>query len=108
MVDHGRVVVVKEVRKTCVWMERGGVLWRRVHSERVWAGVKAGTKIGAWVQVRRCRVKIRVRIRKHHLPWTPTLLVLVGTHVLLELARLLLIRREIGNALGVPGVGMAS
>lgn len=96
-------MVVKEVRKTGR-MERGGVLLRRVQSEGVWAG----TRIGAWVEVLSCGVKISVGIREHRLLWIPTLLVLVGAHVLSEPARLLLIGREIRNALGAPGLGMAS
>lgn len=42
-------MVVKEVRKTGVRLERDGVLQRRVHSEGIWAGVEARTRIGAWV-----------------------------------------------------------
>lgn len=84
-------MVVKEVRKTGVWLERGGVLRMRVQSEGVWGRVKAGTTTGAWVCVLSCRVRIRVRIREHGWPWIPTLLVLVGVYVHLELARLLLI-----------------
>lgn len=44
MVGQGGVVVVKKVRKTGVWMERGGVLRRRVQTEgvRAWVGVGAG------------------------------------------------------------------
>lgn len=101
-----QVVLMKKVRKTAVWMVKGRVLRRRVQSEGVWARVKAGTRIGAWVYV--LSYRIRIRITKHHLPWIPTLLVLVGTHVLLELALLLLIGGEIRNTLGAPGPDMSS
>lgn len=90
-------MVVKKVRKTGIRMERGRILWRRVQSEGVLAGVKAGTRIGAWVNILSCRIRIRV-----------TVMVLVGANVLLELARLPLIGGEIRNALGAPGVGRAS
>lgn len=82
-------MAVEEVRKTGIWMERGWVLRRRVQREGVWAGVKAGAGIWAWVYVLSCR--IRIRITEHRLPWIPILLILVGSHVLMELARLLLI-----------------
>lgn len=85
-------MVVSEVREAGVWMERGGVGCRKVRSEGV------GARIGAWVLS--CR--IRIRVTEHRL------LVLVGAHVLLGLAWLPLIEGEIGNALGTPGVGLAS
>ena len=48
MVNQGGIVV-QEVRKTGIWLERGGVLWRKVRSEGERTGVKAWTRIGAWV-----------------------------------------------------------
>lgn len=85
-----------KVRKTVVWMEWGGVLRRRVQSEGVWAGTRTGACI--------LRCRIRVGVTEHHLRWIPTLLVLFGAHVLLELA----LGKEIRNTLSAPGEGMTS
>lgn len=49
MVNQGGIVLVMEVREAGIWLERGGVLWRRAWREKVRAGIKARTRIGAWV-----------------------------------------------------------
>lgn len=49
MMVQGGVVVMKEVRKTGIRMQRGGVLWRRVQGEGVWVWVNAGAGTGAWI-----------------------------------------------------------
>lgn len=108
IVNHGGIVKVEEVRKTGVWLERRGILWMRVRSVGVWVGVRARTRIGAGAGVLSCRVRVRVRTRVHHLPRFPTLLVLIGVHLLVEVAWLLRTGGEIWYTLGDPGVGMAS
>lgn len=75
-------VTVVEVRKTSIWLERGGVLWRSIHSVGVWVGIKARTSVGTGV----CILSCRIRIGEHHLPWIPTLLALLAVHVLLQVS----------------------
>lgn len=87
MVVEGVIVLVMEVGETGVWIELGRVLRRRVGNEGVLAEIEARTRTWTRVYVWSCGTGIR----KHRLPRIPTLLVLVGGHFLLGVARQLVI-----------------
>lgn len=94
IVNCGEIIAMREVRKASIWLERSGVLQRRIQNHRVWTGNRA------WVYILRIRVRNRVIRWECHLPRIPTLLVL-------ELAKWLLSRGEIRNTLSGPERGLS-